>query len=50
MTIQPMFRVLAVGLSLLAVACGGGTPPAQEAAAPAAGPALAPGGATSLAT
>ncbi len=48
MTIQPMFRVLAVGLSLLAVACGGGTPPAQEAAAPAAGPALAPGGATVL--
>ena len=48
MTIQPMFRVLAVGLSLLAVACGGGTPPAQEAAAPDAGPALAPGGATVL--
>ena len=48
MTIQPMFRVLAVGLSLLAVACGGGTPPAQEAAAPDTGPASAPGGATVL--
>ncbi len=48
MTIQPMFRVLAVGLSLLTVACGGGTPPAQEAAAPEAGPALVPGGATVL--
>ena len=48
MTMQPMVRVLAVGLSLLAVACGGGTPPAQEEAAPADGPAQAPGGATVL--
>lgn len=48
MTIQPMFRVLAVGLSLLAVACGGGTPPAQEEAAPDAGPAQVAGGATVL--
>ena len=46
MTIQPMFRVLAVGLSLLTVACGGDTQPAQEAAAPGADQAQAAGGAT----
>ena len=45
MTIQSMVRVLAVGASLLAVACGGGTPPAQDAA-PAADQAQAAGGAT----
>jgi uncharacterized damage-inducible protein DinB len=45
---QPMVRVLAVGLSLLVVACGGGTPQAQEEAAPAADPAQAPGGASVL--
>ena len=45
MTIQPMVRVLAVGASLLTAACGGGTPPAQDAA-PGAGPAQTPGGAT----
>ena len=48
MTIRPMVRVVAIGLSLIIAACGGGTPPAQEAAAPAAGPAQAPGGATVL--
>ena len=48
MTIQSMFRVLAVGLSLLAAACGGATAPAQEAAAPDADPAQAAGGATVL--
>ena len=46
MTIRPMVRVLAVGLSFLTVACGGGTPAAQEEAAPAAGSAQAPGEAT----
>lgn len=50
MTIKPMLRVLAVGLNFLflAVACGGGTPPAQEAAAPDAGPAPVAQGATVL--
>ena len=45
MTIQSMVRVLAVGASLLAVACGGGTPPAQDAA-PAADQPQTTGGAT----
>ena len=45
MTIQSMVRVLAVGASLLAVACGDGTPPAQDAA-PAADQPQATGGAT----
>jgi uncharacterized damage-inducible protein DinB len=43
-----MVRVLAIGLSLVITACGGGTPPAEQAVAPAAGPAQIPGGATVL--
>ncbi len=46
MTIQPMVRVIAVGVSLFTVACGGGMPPTQETAAPAGDPAQALGGAT----
>jgi len=46
MTIQSMVRVLAVGTSVFAVACGGGMPPEQETAAPGAEAAQDPGGAT----
>ena len=45
-TIQSTIRVLAVGASLFAVACGGGMPPEQETAAPGAEAAQDPGGAT----
>jgi len=48
MTIQPTVRVLVIGLSLLAVACGGGTLPAQEEGSPDADPAQIAGGATVL--
>lgn len=44
MTIQLTAQMLAIGLSLVITACGGGTPSAQEAAAPA--PAPTAGGAT----
>lgn len=45
MTIRCLAGVLAISLSVVVTACGGGTPPAQEAA-PAAGPAPAAGAAT----
>jgi uncharacterized damage-inducible protein DinB len=46
MRIQLSVRVLAVGLAVLAVACGAWAPPAQEAAPSEAAPAEASGGAT----
>lgn len=45
MTIRWMAGVVAIGVSVIGTACGGGTPPVQEAAAPAA---TATGGATVL--
>ncbi len=46
MRLQPSARVIAVGFGVLAVACGGATPPAQEAEPSEAASAQAPGGAT----